>query len=538
VIRAHDVHPGTHPDKDPGCLSINSAGAWFGHKYNILTSNTFFGDLGTFLDRVEAKGGEVVMCTTGGRSDLDHYRAPELPLWHEIGHYLLFQMYNPYIANRTESNLPHAGYHVNNNTNDAIIEGFAGFVTILIDEHYNDPYNDASPPYVYNTENVELDIMIWGSGQLDEENALAGILWDFYDRGLEINRGYFRNPAATTSSGSYIGATLTPVSKVYPQSEDQISLSAPVIMAVIERNDVSTLVDLYNAFISERRIGSIDMDMIYVNHGVYADVVERNYIHDSAAEKIGESGSIDAPARPVRFTPPEVQGSYIVSDAPATFNITINFVDELSNYDYSYLREAKPGEKMYFTMPPEYYPSTATIASIAADGSTLDSEVVTIRSDEYWNYINSNPPQDAVFRQISIKSDSTSDTTSTLQYIQKIKAQLNMVSAEYGASNATGAEEVAIAAYKDYFEHLKAELEHRNATELSEQTDQMLRVELVELIREGADQQSVDDKIASINLKLDEAIVIVPEFPISAVGVMAALIGALGLIGRTRFFRK
>jgi hypothetical protein len=532
LIRAHDI--------DPDCLSTDSPGAWFNHMHAALSVNPYFGDLGTFLNRVEAKGGEVVMCTTGGNSSLEYYSAPDLPLWHEIGHYLLFQMYNPYTP---VSNKPHAGYYVNNDTNDAIIEGFAGFVTVLVDEYYNDPYNDHAPPYVYGGDNIELDIKIWGLSynpdfNTSEEDAVVGILWDFYDRGLEINRGYFRN-GTVTGTGSYVGGTLTPVSRVYPQAEDRVSLDASIIMRVIDRNQVKTLVDLYNAFVSERRIGSIDMDMIYISHGVYADVIERNFIHDSTSEKIGESGSTSGPLRPARYTPPpEIAGSYIVSDTSATFNITINFVDELGYYDYSYFREAKPGEKMYFTMPPEYYPSVATISPVATAVGMPESEVVTIRSDEYWNYISSNPSKEAVFRQISLKSDATNGTTTAIQYIQKIRDELSGVSSEYSASNVTAAQEHALAAHREYLEHLKTELEQRNATELSEKTDQMLRVELFGLIRDGADAQSIDDQIAAINMSLDEAIVIVPEFPITPIGILGALIAGLGYLSRTRFFAR
>jgi hypothetical protein len=141
-----------------------------------------------------------------------------------------------------------------------------------------------------------------------------------------------------------------------------------------------------------------------------------------------------------------------------------------------------------------------------------------------------------VFKQISVKTDPISDSPSTLDYIQNIKAQLDRVSAEYGASNTTGAEQLAVAAHKEYFEHLKIELEQRNATQLGEQTDQMLRVELLELIAERADQSSIDAKIAEINEKLDEAIVIVPEFPLAAIFVLASAIGAFAILARTRSF--
>jgi hypothetical protein len=127
---------------------------------------------------------------------------------------------------------------------------------------------------------------------------------------------------------------------------------------------------------------------------------------------------------------------------------------------------------------------------------------------------------------------------STIQYVQKLKDRLSRVSLEYGIGNTTGAEDIAIAAHRDYFGHLKVELEKRNATELSEQTDRMLRVELVELIANKSDQGSIDAKLAEINEKLDEAIVIVPEFPLAGMVMLASAIGALTLLARAKSFAR
>jgi hypothetical protein len=61
-----------------------------------------------------------------------------------------------------------------------------------------------------------------------------------------------------------------------------------------------------------------------------------------------------------------------------------------------------------------------------------------------------------------------------------------------------------------------------------------MRVELIGLIREKAEPQVIDGKIAEINSKLDEAIVVVPEFPLAAIGIMIAAIGAVVTVGRLR----
>jgi hypothetical protein len=164
----------------------------------------------------------------------------------------------------------------------------------------------------------------------------------------------------------------------------------------------------------------------------------------------------------------EIPGSHLVSDKDATYNVTFSFVDEFSYYDYSYLRTMKAGEKMYFRMPPEYYPSTAFITPISGEGVPMSGQIA-IDSEEYWTYINSNPPQDGVFKSISVGGSTVSDTATALEYIQNVKDFLSRVSTEYKEGNVTVAEELASLAYIDNFEHVGKELDQRNATELKEQ---------------------------------------------------------------------
>ena len=128
-------------------------------------------------------------------------------------------------------------------------------------------------------------------------------------------------------------------------------------------------------------------------------------------------------------------------------------------------------------------------------------------------------------------------TLTAVQYIQNVKDLLDVASQEYKAGNATGAQALVETAYLDNFEYVEPELEQRNATDLKEELETMLRIELIGLMRDGADQQTIDDKITLINLKLDEAIAIVPEFPIgiSLLIVAFTLTSAIILV---RFKRK
>lgn len=490
---------------------IGADNAWYGAHGPRPT----FGDLGSLLDKVEATGSGAYICD--GASPASYPDAPLNREWHELGHYLLYEMHAPNFPESSTRGIPHKGYS-NNSTNDSYIEGMASFFAMLTNEFHGHPHPDLYRVGASMID-VELNYKAW-SGD-DEEFAVAGVLWDLHDSGKEVGVGFMRN------------GTLAKASKVYPSPTDTVSLDAKTILQELEGSKATTAVDIYNAFVG-LGISQEDLDMIFVDHGFFADVEDRNYIHDSAAETIPESGSKTGPVRLVRHSPvPTIPGAYLASNSDATFNVTISYPEPFEYSDYSYILEMKAGSPAYFEMPPEYYPSTAFITPISGEGKPLPGGI-EIDSGEYWTYVSSNPPVDGVFKSISVEGGSGSDTFTAVEYIQNVKDLLSRVSAEYKAGNATGAEELATMAYIDNFEHVETELDQRNATELKEQIEQMLRVELVGLFRDRADSESIDAKIAAINGKLDEAIVIVPEFP-ATLAAIAAIAGVLAAVLYGRF---
>ena len=475
-----EVHP----------MDAKCSGAYYDAPAKLNSKFPNFGDLGTFLGKVEATGSGVYICDN--ESALESPDAPVNREWHELGHYLMFQLYsNPYV---TPYGTPHNGY-LNDGTNDSMIEGFAEFVAMLINEHYGEPR-----PYIYPVAtgryNLEQDYKVWGPW-IHEEFAVAGILWDLHDAGIESN------------SGSVLNGTLIPVTVWSYPVKDEISLDGRSILAMLDKSEPKTLVELRKILYPNYDSKAV---AILINHGDFADTVKRDWRYDVNKELSGETGTLVNPARLVRYSPaPELLGSNLVSDRDATFNVTINHLQSFRDYDYSYLFEMRSGQPTYFSVPPEYYPSKVTVTPLSVDGRALTG-ALEFDSDDYWQYINSNPPADGVFRQISVMTPADNGNATSLQYIQNVRDLLKRASEEYGAGNATGAEALATTAYLDNFEYVESDLEQRNATELKEQTEQLMRVELIALINDGADPQVVDDKIAEINAKLDEAIVVVPEF--------------------------
>jgi len=127
----------------------------------------------------------------------------------------------------------------------------------------------------------------------------------------------------------------------------------------------------------------------------------------------------------------------------------------------------------------------------------------------------------------------TGSEITTAQYIQNVKRLLQQVSKEYRNGNFTGADSLATTAYLDNFEYVEIDLVRHNATDLKEETEQMLRVQLREMIKDRVAADQLDAQINAIDSKLDQAITVVPEFPLGMTGAaMASVIAAIVSVSR------
>lgn len=377
-----------HDSYRPGCKKNgeDKNNAFFDYQ-----AKSSFGGLGARLDQVKAEGGTVTICTA--TSSISQPDAPINREYHELGHYLQNDMYYPASNLVPGRGTSHAGYN-NSGTNDSLVEGFAEFVALLINEHVTGQESNTYPlgggslnieeykvwglmsnNSIINTEDIACD-----KCGLSEELAAAGILWDFHDRTKEIDFG---------------------ASKVYQPSTDDAQLPGADILKLIRDTKPFTLVDLYNMFKTK---GLDDTDMIFVIHGVFDDIVDRNFVHDGG-EKIGYTGSSNSPVRPHRESPrPLLNGSYIQSSANATFQVKIVHDQPYSYYDYSYRVNVTANEPTYFEMPPQYYPSRAVFDQLSADGKILVTDALTIDSDDYWKYIASNPEGNSIFKAVPVSA--------------------------------------------------------------------------------------------------------------------------------------
>jgi hypothetical protein len=93
-----------------------------------------------------------------------------------------------------------------------------------------------------------------------------------------------------------------------------------------------------------------------------------------------------------------------------------------------------------------------------------------------------------------------------VDYLENARSLLNQTSIEYKNSNYTGAEELAIAAYLDNFEHVEEELEKKSSHAFMEDIEHKMREELRDLIKDKAQQSELDIHINATDAKLVEEI--------------------------------
>lgn len=93
-----------------------------------------------------------------------------------------------------------------------------------------------------------------------------------------------------------------------------------------------------------------------------------------------------------------------------------------------------------------------------------------------------------------------------VDYLENARSLLNQTSVEYKNSNYTGAEELAIEAYLDNFEHVEEELENKSSHAFMEDIEHKMREELRDLIKDKVQQSELDIHVNATDAKLVEAI--------------------------------
>jgi len=129
-----------------------------------------------------------------------------------------------------------------------------------------------------------------------------------------------------------------------------------------------------------------------------------------------------------------------------------------------------------------------------------------------------------------------SEETDLLNYVENIRSLLQQTKEQYAAGNTDDAQSLATKAYLDNFEYLESTIVKQNP-ELKDDMEQMMRVELRDMIKNGSPSSEVNAHIDKILLRMNDVAKIVPEFPFGALVAMTSVVGVVIVITRVKGFK-
>lgn len=257
----------------------------------------------------DSRGFHCVYIYEGGRGvfndnnvDLRESWYPDNREWHELCHYLNVILYEEPL-HMVGTN--HNGYF-NDESNDSVMEGFAEFCSMLIAEYHGDAaaqlYHANGADY-----NLQTGYPVWGPywrarsplAQVDtllvsvpdseekvefpipaptaraflddtrdgrEEFAVAAILWDLHDAGLQDMGPVHSN---------WLGGPI----------RDRVTIDTNTIIRKIDDLEPKTIVELLAAFSDDTDTdsdgnGLLDIQEVFIMHGAFRDANPRNFEFD------------------------------------------------------------------------------------------------------------------------------------------------------------------------------------------------------------------------------------------------------------------
>jgi hypothetical protein len=115
-------------------------------------------------------------------------------------------------------------------------------------------------------------------------------------------------------------------------------------------------------------------------------------------------------------------------------------------------------------------------------------------------------------------------------YIDKIKELLDQSLAAYQAGDAQQAKALAVEAYLDNYEFIEADIAEEDR-ELMEEIEIDMRVDLVQMIDDGAPAAEVEEHVNMIKTNLEVArAVVTPEFPFAIIAIAATMAVVVAMV--------
>jgi hypothetical protein len=183
----------------------------------------------------------LIAASTAGYGSTDR---PDNREYHEFSHGLMYDVYGEWPADRGKAGTINHDGLINPSTADSYLEGFAEFLAMVMSKDYG----EKDPDIYASFGSMEVNYHPWDNNGLDEEFAVASLLWDMYDD---------KNDEG-----------------------DALTMSIDDIWAVlkVKRNN---FYEYYKAFKDAYPKKAKDIEALFIQHGFFADTQEGNKVWDA-----------------------------------------------------------------------------------------------------------------------------------------------------------------------------------------------------------------------------------------------------------------
>jgi hypothetical protein len=311
-------------------------------------------------------------------SDTDRPKNRE---YHEFSHHMMYDYYGGWPDDDSlVGNVNHDGY-INPSTADSFIEGFAEFMAMAMAGYSNDPDPQVTPAEQYPTGwNAENNYKAWERRGRSEERAVAGYLWDLYDKDNEQGDSVTLSmqemwPVLAVKRANFLEYHRA-FKTAFPRQADAMDKIAVLHGLFADTNPGNGKWDAYEPLRDTNNNSRHDAGEEYVDYGVVGNTTGMEY---TEGETAGRATNYN---RQTRSKAGLIPNAFIkVSDTEVQFyKVKVHFNSPSQGGDYEYRTEVREG-LLYLDPLPEGVDATISITPDSRDYTA--QKTYTITSREY-----------------------------------------------------------------------------------------------------------------------------------------------------------
>ena len=310
------------------------------------------------------------------------YTSPNRPKnreYHEFAHHLMYAEYGGWPSDR---NLPNTKNHdgfLNPSTADSYMEGFAEFMAMVMSDYTNDPDVQRPPSQYAAIADLEDNFKVWEWRGRTEELAIAGALWDMYDKEnedgdrmtLTIHQMWPILKENRKDFYEYYKA----FKQAFPEQSDAIDDIMLLHGIFADNNTGNNVRNNFEPYRDANNNRTYDEGEYFIDYGVINSTSEIRY---DFGETIGKATNYQRPQRSMAV---ELPDAFIkVDDERVTYyTVTIKFDTSGQGRDREYTTEMRQG-LIYLAPLPEDVEAVYTLKPKSND---YTGNTYTITAQQY-----------------------------------------------------------------------------------------------------------------------------------------------------------